>query len=128
MNAPINIAAITLPGIPRANSGTKLDGTTALSALSAAAIPSIAPLPNLEGSLAAFLAKPYDKKDATLAPKPGRIPTVEPTAVPLIIAGILNFHSFQLIFWLIDLIFPYALLHILKLSFFVLTHAVAYFF
>ena len=57
IKAPIKIAAITLPGIPKANKGTKLDGTTALSALSAAAIPSIAPFPNLEGSLAAFFVK-----------------------------------------------------------------------
>ena len=96
MKAPINIAAITLPGIPRAKRGTKLDGTTALSALSAAAIPSIAPLPKRDGSLAAFFARPYDKKEATLAPKPGKIPTVEPTAVPRKIAGRQSFHSSQL--------------------------------
>ena len=40
---------MTLPGMPSAKSGTRLDGTTALSALSAAAMPSIMPVPNFSG-------------------------------------------------------------------------------
>ena len=57
-SAEIKMAAITLPGMPSANSGTKLAGTTALSALSAAATPSIMPVPNFSGVFEARCVAP----------------------------------------------------------------------
>ena len=56
VKAAMMMAAETLPGSPSANSGIRLAGTTALSAVSAAATPLISPSPNLSCGLAQRLA------------------------------------------------------------------------
>ncbi len=56
MNAPSNKAVTLSPGIPSVSRGTIVGPLTALLAASAAATPSISPLPNLSGCFDAFFA------------------------------------------------------------------------
>ena len=78
MKAPINSAAATLPGIPRAMVGIRLAPVTALLAASVAAMPSSLPVPNSSGDAEARFAAPYPRNPAIVTPRPGIMPTKVP--------------------------------------------------
>ena len=66
------------PGIPREIMGSRAPVPAELAADWGARIPSMAPFPYLSGSLEYCLAIPYPRKEAGVAPVPGRMPTKKP--------------------------------------------------
>ena len=92
MRPPRRTAPVPDPGIPRARSGAKLPAAAALFADSDAAIPSIAPVPRGSSLLNAFCIA-YARKDAAVAPAPGRTPTNVPMIPALIEGGVSLFQS-----------------------------------
>src|SRR5690606_24730084 len=93
MKAPTRIAVVPDPGIPRVRSGINAPPDAALLADSGPATPSIAPLPNRSGCLLHFFSRMYEKKEAIVAPAPGRTPTKKPRREPRRMAGALRFRS-----------------------------------
>ncbi|CRH68852.1 Uncharacterised protein [Chlamydia trachomatis] len=85
MSAPIKIAVVPEPGIPSVNNGIIAPPEAALLAVSGPATPAIAPVPNLPGFFEIRFSIRYEKKEARVAPAPGRIPTKKPKSDPLAI-------------------------------------------
>ena len=77
-SAVIMIAAALPPGIPRERSGTIAPPVALLLAASDATIPSGTPFPRSSGCFETFFSIAYARKDAIVAPAPGRIPTIVP--------------------------------------------------
>ncbi len=78
MNAPIKMAVVPEPGIPSVKRGIMAPPEAALLADSGPATPAIFPLPNESGSLLNFFSEIYEKKEASVAPAPGRTPRKNP--------------------------------------------------
>jgi hypothetical protein len=62
IKAPNRSPIDTFGGIPKARSGTKLPPVAALLAVSGPATPSMAPCPNVSGSLEIFFSMEYERK------------------------------------------------------------------
>src|SRR5699024_11570292 len=76
--APSNTAVAADPGIPKVSKGTIAPAVAALLELSGAIRPGIWPFPNFSGSLESFFSVVYVKKEAIVAPAPGKSPETTP--------------------------------------------------
>ena len=84
--AVIMMAAALPPGIPSERRGTMAPPVAPLLAASDATIPSGIPVPRSSGCFETFFSIAYARKEAMVAPAPGRIPTT----VPIIDARIID--------------------------------------
>ena len=78
----MRIAVVPDPGIPSVNNGIIAPPEAALFADSGAATPAIAPFPNFSGFLLIFFSAIYEKKEASVAPAPGKTPIKNPKKEP----------------------------------------------
>ena len=88
--APAISAITALDGIPSVSIGMKDVWAPALLADSGPATPSIAPLPNSSGCRDSFFSSEYEANEASIAPPPGKMPRIDPMAVPRKIGAIIR--------------------------------------